>query len=747
MTMPISDRTRIASLKTVKTPNIVLCLDGLDQCFGSSDIKTPIKIGDPGLLIDGSWLIGGVESLENQLTSITLDSTTTSIKQALDIDKAKGSSIQSMNINMIDIQNKVSKLVSPGVVLDDVLGRKAIVYLALDVNTSLWPVDYSILFRGIVEDTNAQQGSVQMSIAHPDQKKRQNVFPRVETNLVGAITDSQTTIDLLDASDLLLPVAGPSGATDFSFLAYILVDDEIIQYTGISGNQLTGCVRNSLGTFPAAHDDEKQVFSFYRLQGTVMDLALKFMLSKGGFWQEDAEISSFQVAPGPTSLPNTLIFLDVDVTQLYGLSVGDFVTTTGALNGANNVSLKEVSSISLDNGNSLVEIDGVSFVDEDGTSGLVSFRSQYDSLPDGLGMGGDEVDVPQHEELKRLFLSSFNYDFYLKDNIDNAKEYLEQQIYKPAGCYGVPRRAAASVQIHVGPIPGSNIPTLSKSNITNPSKLVMNRSINKNMFNTIVYKFEMDTLEDKFLRGVITKNVTSSTQIPIGTRALVIESEGLREALLGKTLAISASEKRLNRYAFAAEYINGIKLLFGVGFSIEVGDIVILDSTDLNIINISNGSRDKPPGLFEVVNKTLNYKTGEVTVDLVDTKFDGSARYGLIGPASIIKSGISQTQFIIEPSFSSRFGSAEYQKWQRYEDVAIKVRSPDGTTRNASTIITQANSNTIKVRDALGFIPLSGDILELAQYDFVDTTVQIKLIYSHMRDSTFADGEPQFVML
>jgi hypothetical protein len=283
----------------------------------------------------------------------------------------------------------------------------------------------------------------------------------------------------------------------------------------------------------------------------------------------------------------------------------------------------------------------------------------------------------------------------------------------------------------IGPIPGAQIPTLSKSNIIKPSDVRMRRSVNKNFYNTIIYRFDEDELnDDKFKRGRVIQNQDSLDRIPVGTRALVIDAKGMRDNLNAQNLALQASTRRINRFKFGAEFIEGLGITLGVGFDIEVGDIVILDPDGLSIINIEDGSRVKPPTLFEVLNKSLNYKTGEVKLDLLDTAFDEAGRYCLVGPSSEIATAISPSSFVIQQSFIGTYGLAEFQKWAFLEDCAVTVRSPDSTTRYGSSTIRTATSNTIVLDTPLGFTPQPGDIMELAPYDY-PATAQVKLIYGH----------------
>lgn len=728
--IPITLKTRVAAARTVKEPNIVLCIDGAPYCMGSAVIRRIVRIGDPGLLIDGSWLIGGVVDLDTQRTLVSTQGTSTTIKQQLDADKGRGSSIQSMDIELVDVDNQVTELITPGLVMTDILARKAKVYMALD-GEAVWPLDYLLLFRGVVDDVKSTAGVVTMTIAHPEQKKKQSVYDRIESNSVGSITSSQTTIPLVDTTGFLKAVVGPSGTTDnVNFKSYVRIDDEIIEYTGISGNNLTGCGRGSLNTFPVAHAADAQASSFYRQRGTAMDIALKMMLSKGDYYLTGVPMSAFQVITGPTSIPNAIWFEDLDLRTEYGLTVGDYVSTTGAANAANNFTLRAITEIIPTDTGTYFVVSGAPLVDESPTSATISFRSKYDTFPAGLGLGADEVDVAQHEYLNTQFLNSFTYDIYIKDTIENARDWLDIEIYKPASAYSLPRKAQASVQLLLGPIPGSQMTTLSKANIVNPSKLRLRRTVNKNFFNTIIYRYDEDELTEKFLRGNIEQSATSINQIPVGTRPMVISSKGLRTTSNAASLAQSASTRRLNRFAFGAEFLEAVQLTFGAGFDLEVGDIVILDPEGLSISNTIDGTREKAIALFEIVNKSLNWKTGAVEVDLLDSGFDPDAKYCLIAPSSTISSAASQTIFTISQTAYSVYGTAEFQKWARLEDCSVVVRSPDYTTRYAVSQIQTATSNTIELATPLGFTPLPGDVMELSKYPFA--TDQVKLTYGHM---------------
>ncbi len=73
----------------------------------------------------------------------------------------------------------------------------------------------------------------------------------VVSALDGAITDSDTTISLDSAQ----------GGEQFPTSGYIIIGSEVITYTGVSSDDLTGCSRGVLGTTAAAHSNEDAVHS------------------------------------------------------------------------------------------------------------------------------------------------------------------------------------------------------------------------------------------------------------------------------------------------------------------------------------------------------------------------------------------------------------------------------------------------------------------------------------------------------
>jgi hypothetical protein len=262
---------------------------------------------------------------------------------------------------------------------------------------------------------------------------------------------------------------------------------------------------------------DSDLVSFYVLQGTAMQLALKIMLSNGPeYWAENVEIQNFVQLPDASLIDNAIYFEGVDIPEKYGVTVGDFCTVTGASNGANNfVDRAVVGIIETDTGY-YIQVDGAALVVETDSAAVIKFKSRFATLPIGLGMSPDEVDVTEHLRIEQLFLSSFEYKFYLKESIDNAQDWLEQEVYKPASAYSLPRRARSSVGFLSQPIPSEDSVTITSKDVVKPQNLTIRRTTAKAFFNHIVYKFEQDSLEDKFLRGRINRSQTSIDRIKVG---------------------------------------------------------------------------------------------------------------------------------------------------------------------------------------------------------------------------------------
>ena len=559
------------------------------------------------------------------------------------------------------------------------------------------------------------------------------------------LSSSSTTVIVDSTTSFLSPFTGPDGTIDSTLKLHIRINDEVIRYEATTATTFGTLTRGALGTTPSTHSPSNAVESFYRLEGNVIDLALKVMCSGvNGPYSEDNAMKHFvRISPSET-VANTIFFNGQDISKEEGIVVGDFITTTGDPNGAaNNVTNKAITAITQTDLGSFITVSGVNFVESTNTVGLIDFTSQFDTLGEGLRfLGGNEVDIEEHLFIQRTFLSSFDYDFFLKDSI-KGNEFLSEQLYNPASAFSIPRKAKASLGFNVGPLPTQDVKIIDDSNVINPSKLRLRRSTTKNFFNVVVYKFEQQVLEDRLKSGQLTISGDSITRIKIGNKPLIIEAQGMRVALSGKNLAIQATSRRLNRFKFGAEWIRGVQLNFATGFNLEIGDKVLVDLADLQLTDINTGTRAGEERIFEVSQKSLGLKDGQIIVDLIDTNFNKDARFGLISPASFVDVGIDSSNFTIRESFNSLFGTNEFKKWNKYPGVSVQVRNSDFSTVDKA-VVDRFIGNQVVLKTPLSFTPSSGMIMEMSAYS--DQPTNVNSIFAFMSDVAFPDGKVTYKM-
>jgi hypothetical protein len=720
------------------SPQIVLEIDGAGTFFSAGEVRYTPRYGDDNLVYGQDGLLYGFPLvLETATDLISFDKGTFSeIRQTLNIDKGTDNSTGKLTINLIDKEFFATELISPGFTVPDILGRRAKVWLGF--KDLRFKEDYITIFRGLIDEVQAKAGNVSISISSSDTKKRAAIFLRGETELTAAVNNNPATVTLPvdDTSTFLAPYTGPNGLIDDSLKLYVRVNDEIIRYEGLTGSSFTSCTRAQLGSTIANHNEGDTVESIYVLEGNVIDLVLKMMVSGvDGFYLSNITPLSFvdhTIANILQTFPNT-IAIDSSVINEANIQIGDFVTVTNS--SSNDFSLKEILLIRTIDNITLLEIDET-LTAESGGSAEVSFRSQYDTWGPGAGfaMLNDEIDIAEHLFVKRRYLTSASMRFELTEEIKSGLEFISEQLLNPVSAFSIPRKAQSSIGYHIGPIPGANIKELNSNNCLNASELVLTRSINQNFYNSIIYKYDFSILDDRFLSGNVSLDGASISRIPVGNRPLIIESLGLRSSLSASTITGVAAPRRLSKYKYGAETIKGVKTNFAFGFDLEVGDKILVNLSELKISDIKTATRSGDARIFEISNKTFNIKTGVCTFDIVDTNFDLSSRFALIGPSSIVKAGIDESSFEIQASFNTdQFGTDEFKKWQSLIGATIRVRSTDFVFVGEA-ILQSISGNILTVDNPFTFTPQPGYIVELSLYDNQANFKNATVIYGYMSD-------------
>lgn len=488
---------------------------------------------------------------------------------------------------------------------------------------------------------------------------------------------TSTAITLLDATEFVLP-----GDTLESF---IVVNNELIKYTGRSGNQLTGCTRGFNGSVPSMHDIGNSVRQVVRITDNGIDLALKLMLSKGPtYYLENAAVSSIQTFSPSVIIDNALFFKGINLQVDYGVAAGDLITVTGDVVPANNITNSIILEVGQVNDGSYVIVSS-NLSDVPSSVGVAKFKSQFNKLPIGFGMTPAEVDVEQHLFVRDTYMPTFEMNPFINEMTD-GKGFLDKYVYMQMTCFSVPRKGRSSIVYTTGPLPTYEVVTLDTTTVQNPEKLRVKRSSNENFFNQVQVDYDYDPISEKYLTRKNYPTEPDRTQIDVGSKPFPISAHGLTTSGGAATTTKNASDRLLRRYQKGAEYIKGIHVLFSIGYQVEIGDIVAVDYAALNLSDFSTASRAGSLKLMEVMNKTIDNKTAEVLIDVVNTTFGYGDRYGLISPSSKTGAGSTTTKVILKKSWSTKEFETESRKWRDYIDQQIIIHDENWTTTYSTTI-------------------------------------------------------------
>lgn len=711
MAFNVTKTLRNLARERTKTPQIILEIEGIPFVFGANPVETiwtldedPIRyFDDLGLRFDTPI------AAFNSIDLISLEGTTKTMSQQVQPDKSGTTSIATLKIDLVDKDKKITDILNFENYVDDILGRNATVYVSLVGATH--PIDSIPILQGYIDDYQIVQGSFLVSISHPENLKRKQVYDEYADKTNEGVTLTETTIDVLNTAPLIL-----SGD---AVTSHVRIDDEIMKINSKTSTSIS-VTRAQLGTVAETHGFDTEISNIYVLSGHPIDLALKIYLSNPQGDLTNYDVESFVDIAGGETATNAVFFKGYNIKLLSGVVSGDSITIT---NSASNNGTYEVIDIEEDSTyGSYIVVDS-NLTNESDASASATFSSQYDVLPTGFGLGltNREVDVEGHIEIKDFNPANFpDMKFYLEDGVD-GKDFIDREIYFPNALYSVPRQAKISLKIVQPPLSTSQIVRINEESVANVDKIRIVRSTSKYFYNTLVYKYGYDPIFNKFRRGAIFRNETSANRIQVGTKQLTIESKGLEDNLETTSLIGRQQQRLLDRYRFAAQSIKNVKPLYEIGYNIEIGDIVVFGSDNLQLTDLSSGEPTFEARLVEVINKTLNITNGEVTLELLETAYDLNARFGVISPSSIADSGSTTTDINLKLSY----GSAELQdyefeteKWESLIGERIRVRSDDYSFDETRTIkqIKGTNRNTLVIEPALSIAPNEGFILEVPEY-------------------------------
>lgn len=414
------------------------------------------------------------------------------------------------------------------------------------------------------------------------------------------------------------------------------------------------------------------------------EIALKLMLSRGAAI-ESVALNHFRYLDGVTDIPNALIWATIDLQKKYGITVGDYVSSSGSSNPTNDFTDRKIMSITRTDSGSYIIVDGAALTLEENSPALISFKSKYDVWPDGIGLSIDQVDVARHEDLIAFNPADFHeMDFYLKDTIQ-ADDFIANQLYFTNGCYTIPREGRCSVGKTLPPLMQSNTKTFDEKNVINASGIRIVRSKNQYFYNSVVYKFEEDAVEDDFTQNVVRLSQASFDRVKnVKNIPMVIEASGVRDNPDSREKITTLQKRVLDRYQFGAEVLD-VKVKYKDGYDCEVGDTVIFGSEALQISDSTIGSRAFRPRVMEIINAKKDFGKGDITLTLLSTAYTADANYGVLSPSSFVDIGATTSHLRLKKSITTPDSQLEQYKWVNYIGQKVLVHSKDWSFQEETT--------------------------------------------------------------
>ena len=696
-------------------PQIVLCIDGIDLKFGTADVLIRPLFDEDYLFDDGLFFDTPIKDPTSR-SYISVDGQTSSrVFNQLFPDKGGAGSVQSFRVTLLNKDRELTPYFTSGNLISDLLGSDAQIYIGFVGGE--FRKDFILAFDGFIDNVETAHNTFTINVANPTQRARQNLFNIISALTTSTITDVDTSIPVDSTTGFIIPTVDQ----EEYIKSYIQINDEIIKLSQTNtGTTFDNVLRNQLKTIADSHDIGDECTSFIRLLGNPLQLALRLLMSqpKEEYYVDGEAVDRFVKLNDSTNIENT-IFFNSDVT-VYNITEGDLISVENATDPANNFTDRLVTEVGFTTNGTFITVDGDGLVLEVATSATIKIKSRFATLPVGAGLKPKYIDLQGIAELDTLLGASLpDIDIYVKDEIE-LKTFLEKEIYKPVGLFALTRKGRYSIYAALPPLNTNETVFLNQTNIINLPTLKIVRSTENNHYNTVVYKFEQQALEDDFKAGLIIVSQNSVNRIPVGNKQLTIEAAGLRDTSPVRIAIERQAQRIIDKYQFAPQYILGVQVSFKY-YTLEVGDSVVFGGEGVLMPDTEAGTDYFPETIMEISNKVIDTRKGVVTLDLINSAFGVKSRYGVVSASSYVESG-GINFLVLKRSFATTALQLETEKWQDMIGRKVVLRDVNFTKSQELTIASIATDleNKLIFEENITIAIAEDDILELGDYDTKD---------------------------
>jgi len=174
------------------------------------------------------------------------------VSQRLNVLESR-STVGRLSIKAIDYSNEISSMLATMLSLGfGARNRRVRYYIGFE---GFVASEFSMMATQYISEITFDDGEYRINCHDPQARLKQRIFSVKRTILTSTVAVDATTVNVADTSDFELVVHGAS-YTDApnSTVGYILIDDEVIRYTGKTATSFTGCTRGAFGTKPKEHE-------------------------------------------------------------------------------------------------------------------------------------------------------------------------------------------------------------------------------------------------------------------------------------------------------------------------------------------------------------------------------------------------------------------------------------------------------------------------------------------------------------
>lgn len=304
--LPVSDKLK-SIFNSEYTPVLILEVEGLPS-VSSGPVKKVLNFDDPYFQFDAGFSFDSLIDDHAILQLIKISDSSKSLSQRIDQENTS-TSAQTFSVNIVDKWNLVTEWITPGLRIDDILGKKAKIYFS--VVGGLHPQDSVLLMSGFIEGESSNPNTVTLSVASTEKLKQSDIFPKATTNiqdypafsttLAADSAAGQTSFSVVDASGF------PQAAIGGRFTIRLNGTD-VLSYSLKTGNTL---VYKQVGEVTATH-------GFYPA-GTPVELYRQILATDNKIRLSNIENI---IAPNSDATLTSFVKVDDEIIQYTAIAAG-----------------------------------------------------------------------------------------------------------------------------------------------------------------------------------------------------------------------------------------------------------------------------------------------------------------------------------------------------------------------------------------------------------------------------------------